>query len=58
MSKVVKGKIAKPCLFDNSIECSVMAVSELMDLLDLGKVYCPICPKRLKMLQKQPHTIN
>ncbi|UCH69614.1 MAG: hypothetical protein JSV29_04985 [Candidatus Bathyarchaeota archaeon] len=40
------------CLFDKSKECPVRAVTELEDLLNLGKVYCPICPIRQKMTEE------
>jgi hypothetical protein len=44
-------KATRPCYFDNSIECPVRKVADVHRASLLEKA-CPICPKRLKMVEK------
>ena len=55
MSKAIEGRLKDACLFDNSKECPARKASPTKpwDLTGLAKIVCPICPIRLKMIQKE-----
>ena len=63
MSKVIEGQIAKPCLFDNSIECPTRKALEgagepvRMGIPEILEYACPICPIRAELM-KVKHTLK